>query len=305
MIDIQKIQTFLCAAETTSLSEAAKHLHLTQPAVSHQIKLLEQELATKLFVRSNTGLKMTAAGELLIPWARRLLHDMDDLEDIMSSTEEVFAGELRIMCSTCVGKYILPQLAARFCLRYPKIKARILACTPEKATPWLLEGEAHLGIVSKEADNKGLESQEFFRDKIELIVPAEHRWAKRSFIEPADIVTEPLLLREEVSGTRWVMLTELSKFDISLEDLNIFLEIGSAEGIMEAIANGYGVSFVSELASRHLKELGRVVSVPVEGLNMQRTIYMVRKRISSTHRPRDVFWSFIHAPENSDLFGVQ
>ncbi len=304
MIDIQKIQTFLCAAETTSLSEAAKHLHLTQPAVSHQIKLLEQELATKLFVRSNTGLKMTAAGELLIPWARRLLHDMDDLEDIMSSTEEVFVGELRIMCSTCVGKYILPQLAARFCLRYPKIKARILACTPEKATPWLLEGEAHLGIVSKEADNKGLESQEFFRDKIELIVPAEHRWAKRSFIEPADIVTEPLLLREEVSGTRWVMLTELSKFDISLEDLNIFLEIGSAEGIMEAIANGYGVSFVSEVASRHLKELGRVVSVPVEGLNMQRTIYMVRKRISSTHRPRDVFWSFIHAPENSDLFSV-
>jgi DNA-binding transcriptional LysR family regulator len=304
MIDIQKIQTFLCAAETTSLSEAAKHLHLTQPAVSHQIKLLEQELATKLFVRSNTGLKMTAAGELLIPWARRLLHDMDDLEDIMSSTEEVFVGELRIMCSTCVGKYILPQLAARFCLRYPKIKARILACTPEKATPWLLEGEAHLGIVSKEADNKGLESQEFFRDKIELIVPAEHRWAKRSFIEPADIVTEPLLFREEVSGTRWVMLTELSKFDISLEDLNIFLEIGSAEGIMEAIANGYGVSFVSEVASRHLKELGRVVSVPVEGLNMQRTIYMVRKRISSTHRPRDVFWSFIHAPENSDLFSV-
>ena len=305
MIDIQKIQTFLCAAETTSLSEAAKHLHLTQPAVSHQIKLLEQELGTKLFVRSNIGLKMTEEGELLIPWARRLLHDMDDLEDIMSSNDDVFAGELRIMCSTCVGKYILPQLAARFCLRYPKIKARILACGPERTSLRLLEGEAHLGIVSKEAENKGLESQEFFRDKIELIVPAEHRWAKRSFIEPADIVTEPLLLREEVSGTRWVMLTELSKFDISLEDLNIFLEIGSAEGIMEAIANGYGVSFVSEVASRHLKELGRVVSVPVEGLNMQRTIYMVRKRISSTHRPRDVFWSFIHAPENSDLFGVQ
>ena len=112
MVDIQKIQTFLCAAETSSLSEAAKQLHLTQPAVSHQIKLLEQELGTKLFVRSSIGLKMTEDGELLMPWARRLLHDMDDLKDMMSSTEEVFAGELRIMCSTCVGKYILPQLIA-------------------------------------------------------------------------------------------------------------------------------------------------------------------------------------------------
>jgi DNA-binding transcriptional LysR family regulator len=146
-----------------------------------------------------------------------------------------------------------------------------------------------------------VESQEFFHDKIELIVPANHRWAKKTFIEPAELISEPLLLREEVSSTRWVMLTELSKFDISLEDLNIFLEIGSVEGVLEAISNGYGVSFVSEVASRYLKELGRVVSVPVEGLNMQRTIYMVRKRISAPHRPRDVFWNFIHAPENSDL----
>jgi DNA-binding transcriptional LysR family regulator len=97
------------------------------------------------------------------------------------------------------------------------------------------------------------------------------------------------------------MLAELSKFDISLEDLNVFLEIGSAEGIMEAIASGYGVSFVSEVASKNLRELGRVVSVPVDGLNIERTIYMVRKRISAPHRPRDVFWNFIHAPENSDL----
>jgi DNA-binding transcriptional LysR family regulator len=305
MIDIQKIQTFLYAAETSNLSEAAKQLHLTQPAVSNQIKLLEQELGVKLFIRSNTGLKMTESGELLLPWARRLLHDMDDLEDMMSSIEEIFAGELRIMCSTSVGKYLLPQLTARFCLRYPKIKARILTCSPERTAVRLLEGDAHLGIVSKEANDKGVESQEFFCDTIELVVPANHRWTARACIEPADIVSEPILLREESSGTRWVMLAELSKFDISLEDLNVFLEIGSAEGIMEAISNGYGVSFVSKLASRHLKELGQVVSVPVNGLNMQRTIYMVRKRISPPHRPRDVFWSYIHASENSHLLRKQ
>lgn len=301
MIDIKKIQAFLCAADTSSLSEAAKQVHLTQPAVSHQIKQLEQELGVKLFFRSNIGLKLTEAGELLLPWARRLLHDMDDLKDMMSSTQDVFAGELRIMCSTSVGKYILPQLTARFCQRYPKIKARILACGPERTALRLLEGDAHLGIVSREANDNGVESQEIFCDAIELFIAANHRWAGRSSIEPAEIVSEPILLREETSGTRWVMLSELSKFDISLEDLNVFLEIGSAEGILEAVANGYGVSFVSELVGRHLRELGRVTCVPVDGLEMKRTIYMARKRISAPHRPRDVFWGFIHAPENSDL----
>lgn len=305
MVDVQKIQTFLYAAETSSLSEAAKQLHLTQPAVSHQIKSLERELGVTLFTRNNTGLKITEAGELLLPWARRLLHDMNDLKDMMQSTQEVVGGELRIMCSTSVGKYLLPQLTARFCLRYPKIKVRILACGAERTVLKLLEGEAHLGVISMEANDKGVESQEFFHDAIHLVVPSNHRWVTRSSIEPSELIQEPILLREATSGTRWVMLTELSKFDISLEDLNVFVEIGSAEGVMEAVSAGYGVSFVSELASKYLRELGRVATIPVKGLNMQRTIYMARKRISAPHRPRDVFWSFIHATENSDLLNRQ
>lgn len=304
MIDIQKIETFICAAENLSLSEAAKQLHLSQPAVSHQIKLLEQELGVCLFIRSNTGLDMTEAGQLLLPWARHLLHNMDDIEDMMASLQEATAGELRIVYSTAIGKYILPQLATRFCLLYPKIKVRILACNPETIVLNLLDGEAHLGIVSTQVNDQRLESQEFFRDTIGLIAPANHPWAGRRSIEPSDIVREPLFIREESSGTRWAMLAELSKFDISLEDLNVFMEIGNAEGIVEAISTGYGVSFVSCLASRRLRELGRVVSVPVDGLNMHRTTYMMRKRISTPHRPRDVFWGFIHAPENADLLDM-
>jgi len=304
VIDIQKIETFICAAENLNLSEAAKQLHLSQPAASHQIKLLEQELGVTLFMRSNTGLSITEAGQILLPWARNLLHDMDDLEDMMASLQDVVAGELHIACSTSSGKYVLPKLATRFCLLYPKIKLHIQVCKPDTIIPSLLEGNMHLGIVSMEVNDRGLESQEFFRDAIDLIVPADHPWATQMSIEPADVVREPLFVREETSGTRWVMLSELSKFDISLEDLNIFMEIGSAEGIGEAVSTGYGISFVSRLASWRLRELGRIVSVPVEGLNMQRITYMVRKRISSPHRLRDVFWGFIHAPENEDLLNL-
>lgn len=301
MIEIQRIQTFLCAAESLSLSEAAKQLHLTQPAISYQIKSLEQELGVKLFFRTNMGLKLTEDGELLLPWARRLLHDMDDLKEMMSPIEGEFNGELRIMCSTSAGRYVLPKLAARFCLRYPKIKVRILSCMPENLAIRLLEGETDLGVVGREIDDKGLEFQQFFTDTIHLVVPAGHPWANKKSIEPAEVVREPLILREESSGTRWITLAELSKFDISLEDLNVFLEIGNPEGILEAIAAGYGISFISDMATRHLRNLGKIAIVPIEGVDIQRTIYMVRKRISSPHRPRDVLWSFIHAPENRDL----
>jgi DNA-binding transcriptional LysR family regulator len=301
MIDIQKVETFLVAAENLSLSEAAKQRHLSRPAVSHQIRVLEQELDVALFIRVNTGLQLTEAGRLLLPWARRLLHDTSNLKEMMSSLKEDIVGELRIACSTTAGKYILPQMAARFCKQYPGIRVRILACGPEQATINLLEGEAHIGVVSSELDDISLELQGFFCDTIALIIPANHRWIMRKLIEPAEILEEKIIMREETSGTRKVILAELAKHDISLEDLDVFMELGNSEAIVRTVADGYGISFVSTLATACPLEKGNVVNIPVKGLDLQRDIYMVRKRISAPHRPRDVFWSFIHHSSNADL----
>ncbi len=301
MVDIQKIETFLAAAENLSLSEAARQLHLSQPSVSHQIKVLEQDLDVTLFIRSNTGLQLTEAGRLLLPWARRLLHDTSNLRDMMSSLHDDIVGELRIACSTTAGKYILPQMAARFSRQYPGIHVRILACGPEQTALNLLEGEAHIGVVSTEVDEAGLESQKFFRDVITLIVPSSHRWTFRKRVEPGELLEEPIIMREQTSGTSRVVLAELAKNDISLDDLNVFMELGNAEAIVRTVAAGYGISFVSSLASACPLERGNVTDIEVEGMTLQRNIYMVRKRISSPHRPRDVFWNFIHDPANADL----
>jgi DNA-binding transcriptional LysR family regulator len=301
MVDINKIRTFLRAAETLNFSETAKQLHLSQPTVSHHIKTLEQEMGVVLFTRTNTGLQLTEAGRLLMPWARRLLHDTSNMQAMMSSIQDDVVGELRITCSTTAGKYVLPQMAARFCQRFPGVRVRILACTPEDVTLKLLEGEAHLGVLSREIQDASLELQQFFRDTITLIVPANHPWAFRKTIEPGELLEEQIILREETSGTRRVVLSELAKYDISLDDLNIFMELGNAEAIVRTVAAGYGIAFVSNLASACPLERGNVVDIEVEGLNLKRTIYMVRKAESSSHRPRDAFWSFIHAPENADL----
>lgn len=301
-MDIRKIEAFLRAAETSSLSEASKQLHLSQPALSHQIKLLEEELEVHLFIRSNTGLKLTEAGQLLLPWAQRLLHDTNDLKDMMSSLHHVFVGDLRIACSSTSGKYILPLLVARFCSHHSGVHARILSCRPDYTVPSLLEGEAHLGIVSSEVNNSSLESQEFFRDSISLIVPSSHPWASRTSVDASEIPQEPIILREATSGTRRVMMEELAKFDISLDDLRIFLELGNVEAVLGVVAEGFGISFVSDLASHCMRQLKRVVKVKVDGLNMQRVNFMMRKRNAPPHRASNVFWGFIHAPENADLF---
>ncbi len=301
MTDLTKLKSFLYAAENLSFSEAASHLHLTQPTISHHIKSLEKELGVELFTRSGPHLKLTEAGRLLLPWARKLIRQSIEMQEMMASLQQKIVGHLRLACSTTAGKYILPLLAARFCQRYPGIRVSILTCMPEHVIPRLLEGEANLGVVSYEVGGEGMECQEFFKDSISLIVPTDHPWAFRQSIEPEDLLEEPIIIREPTSGTRRVMLTELAKHDITLDDLNVFLELGNAEAIVRTVAAGFGVSFASTLATACPIERGYVVEVPVAGLELRRTIYMVRRSLDVPNRPQEVFWSFVHDPANADL----
>jgi DNA-binding transcriptional LysR family regulator len=277
-------------------------LHLTQPTVSHHINNLEKTLGVELFARSGHTLKLTEAGRLLLPFAHKLVHQAGEVQEMMSSLQERIVGHLRIACSTTAGKYILPQLAARFCRRFPGIKVSILACTPQHVIPQLLEGEANLAVVSSyDLCHDGLECQEFFNDLITLIVPAGHPWTMRQAVEPADLLEEPMIVREPTSGTRRVLLTELAKHDIGVDDIRIYLELGNAEAIVRTVEAGFGVSFVSTLAADWSLRLGKVAAVPVTGLELRRTVYMVRRALETPNRPQEVFWSFIHDPSNTDL----
>jgi DNA-binding transcriptional LysR family regulator len=301
MIDITKLETFIFAAESLSFSETAKHLNLSQPTVSYHIKALETELGVTLFVRSGSKLQLTEAGRLLLPRARKLFHQSNEMEELLSSLQDGVVGELRVACSTTAGKYILPQMGARFCQRYPGIRVSVLRCNPDNATALLQENEANLAVVSFEVQDQNFEYQEFFEDVITLIVPREHPWALRRAIEPEELISEPLIIREPNSGTRRVLLSELAKHDIGLDDLNIFMQLGNAEAIVRTVAAGYAVSFVSTLASACPLERGHVVNVEVLGMNMRRKVYMMRKRLEEPHRAQEAFWSFVHSPVNVDL----
>lgn len=305
MIELSKLEAFIYAAEHLNFSEAAKHLQLTQPTISHRIKILEQELGVSLFNRTGHTLALTEAGRLLLPWAHKLIHQAIETQEMMASLQDGVVGSLRVACSTTAGKYVLPQLAARFCQRYPGIQMSILACTPHYVIPRLLEGEANLAVVSSyDLCERGFECQEFFTDYISLIVPSGHPWASRQAVEPADILSETLLMREPTSGTRRVLLTELARHDITIGDLIVSLEIGNAEAIVRTVEAGYGVSFVSSLAASWAVAQGSVVKMPVVGMDLKRTIYMIRRSLDTPYRPQETFWGFVHDPSNADLLKI-
>ena len=301
MIELMKMEAFLHAAENLSFSEAARQMHLSQPTISHHIKNLEHELGVELFDRSGAALRLTEAGRMLLPWAHKLIRQSIEMQEMMGSFQDKIVGHLRIACSTTSGKYILPLLAARFRTRYPWVRVTILTCTAEHVVPRLLEEQANIGVLSREAFGEDLESQLFFTDRIELIVPANHPWAKLEYIEPGDLIGAPLILRELTSGTTKVLLSELSKHDLRVDNLDIFMEIGNAEAIVETVAAGYGVSFVSRLSAHGALERKQIAQIPVLGMKLQRQIYMVRRTIELPNRARDAFWSFINDPANDDL----
>ena len=301
MIDLTKLQAFLYAAENLSFSEAAKQLHLTQPTISHHIKSLEQELGVELFDRAGSGLKLTEAGRLLVSQASKLIREAHAVEQMMDSLQEKIVGQITIACSTTTGKYVLPQVAARFHQRHPGVKVTILACTQENVMPRLTAETADLGVVSYDVCGGEVECQEFFQDHIVLIVPADHPWAARPHIESSELLKTSFIIREPTSGTRRVMLAEFGKHNIVLEDMDIFLEIGNAEAIVKTVEAGFGVSFVSRFAAGWALEKGSVVEVPVAGFDLRRKLYMVRNKLQATPRAVEAFWVFVHDPLNADL----
>lgn len=211
------------------------------------------------------------------------------IQEMMQSMKDFIVGQLRIACTTTTGKYVLPHLAARF---------------RQDMTARLLAEDADLGVVSSEVKENDLECQYFFTDYISLIVPEKHPLSKLESIEPSELLDAPIILREPTSGTRHILQAELSKHDISFDEMNVLMEVGNAEATVSAVAGNLGASFVSHMASAYARVWGCVAEVPVEGLNLQRRICISRRKLSHPNLVRNAFWAFIHAPENEDVLSL-
>lgn len=301
-MDFDRLITFVESSQTLNFSETAKRLHLSQPTVSKHIRALECELNFALFERKKGKLQLTQAGQALLPWAQQVLRECQKFRDIALSLHEKVSGTLHIVCTTASGRHVLPLLAGRFKQKFPEVRIKILISSPMEGISILRNHEADLAVISSEIQTEELESRLFFSDDVILIAPAQHPWAKLNGIEPEDLFGEPIILREPSSGTRRALSSALAAHDISLDDLNILLEIGNADGIVSAVVSGLGVAFVSRAAAKCALEMGRVREIPLRGVTLSRQIYLVRNTSRAPSRAAELFWGFVHDPENNDIY---
>ena len=154
-----------------------------------------------------------------------------------------------------------------------------------------------MGISSKKIDHPDLKYQDLFTDDVILIVPAGHPWSDYPTIYPDDILDEPIILREELAGTREVLFDSLRQQDIYPEMLNVVMELGNAEAIEMAVEEGIGVAFVSRLAAARGLDLGKVVEVRVAGMVLRRSIFIVRNSKIPPTRAQIEFWDFVQTAE--------
>jgi DNA-binding transcriptional LysR family regulator len=292
MLNLKELQVFLSAADYSSFSEAARQLHLSQSAVSQLIGSLERQLGTRLFERTGRSVRLTAEGQALRPMARELLASASRVEETILSMQADVAGHLVIGCSTTTGKYLLPGMIAHFRSLHPKARIDVIVSNRTSVITRLIDGEVGLGVSSKRVENRELEYQEFFKDTIILVVPANHRWVRYRKIYPDDLLDEPLILREENAGTIEVLYDGLRKLDIAPEMLTVSMVLGNAEAICMAVEEGIGVAFVSRLAAARSLADGRLAEISVEGLNLQREIYMARNLHVPATRLQAAFWEY-------------
>ncbi len=293
MPQLSELKVFLAAAEEHSFSRAAERLHLSQSAISQNIQALERDFGVELFTRQGRSVRLTEAGQALLPLAIEVINNVNRIGEFMHNLDGQVAGDLVIGCSTTSGKYLLPGLVAAFRRDFTLVRVRIKVMSRDEVINRLLDGRLSLGVTSLKFEQHDLEYVPFFEDRVILIVPANHPWAAYGRALPADLVDEPMIVREEKAGTSHVLAEALARHNMTTDMLNVVMEIGNAEAIEMAVEEGIGIAFISELAAAHGLALGRVKQVDVTGLDLCRSVFMARNTRQPLTRTQDRFWSFV------------
>lgn len=300
MLDAHQLNVFLTAARLLNFTAAARQLHMTQPSVSQHIQALEQHFDTKLFVRSGRHLRLSDAGEELLPMAQEMVSISQSIDNKMKSLQGDVYGRLMVGCSTTVGKYVLPLLLAGFMQKFPKVETSCYVTPRKIAMQMLADGDVHVALASGRVLSNDLEFSRFITDRVSLIAPLNHPWARRDYIEPEELLDANFIWREEGSGTRCVAEEKLRQHGIIFEQFNTILTLGNSEAIALAVQEGIGVGFVSQIIISRLVE-GKVAPVKVRGLNIEQEIYIGRDANRLGTPAQTAFWKFVTDPNNPVL----
>jgi len=272
-MNLNQLRIFQSAARLLNFTRAAEELHLTQPGISKHLKQLEEYYGTRLFERLGKKVVLTQAGVALYEATSAAFNLLVAAKARIADLNGLAAGKLDIGASVTIGTYILPEKLVQFRQRYPAIEIKVETAFSRQITDRVLDNSLELGLVGHYSPDARLSAKTFMTERLLLIVPPQHPWAKRkTAVRLNELENQTLLLAKRGSGT-WRIVEELmARNGVQLGST---IELGTSEGVKRAVAANLGVSLLSRHLLDHELEGGAIKAVPLAGGEPSRDLYLV------------------------------
>lgn len=273
-MNLNHLRVFFHVASTRSFSRAAERLQVSQPNVSAQIRRLEASLGVPLVEQVGRDLHLTGAGETLYEYAQRIFHLAARAEAAMADLQNLQRGHVAVGASTVPGAYLLPPVLGAFRREFPGVGVSLWIDNTRAVAARLARAELDLAVVGEDStDQPELTFERLCPDELVVVAAPGHPLAGGGPLTPADLARQPLLLREPGSSTRRVLEQRLGALGIAV---TAAMELRANEAIKHGAAAGLGLGVISRLAAAWELADGRLVALPVEGLELRRNFYLAR-----------------------------
>jgi DNA-binding transcriptional LysR family regulator len=260
----RRLQVFHTVARLLSFTKAAEALHMTQPAVTFQVRQLEEQFNTRLFDRTHNRISLTDAGKRVFEYADRIFELYTEMENGVRELTGEISGALTIGASTTIAEYMLPTLLGDFNHRYPEVAIHLKVSNSEGIVSMVESNAIDLGVVESPVGNRNLVVETCKQDELVVIVPPGHGLAGLGTVTFDRILDFPFIDREEGSGTREVINDYLDQLPGCAAGLKVAMELGSPEAVKGAVEAGMGISVVSKATVQKELRLGTLVILKLD-----------------------------------------
>ena len=245
-MELRHIRSFIAVADSGHLTRAADELHVSQPALSQQIRQLEEELGTPLFDRIGRGIRLTAAGEVFRSHARRIFDEVGQAQKSIGELEALDRGSLTVGAVQTVNAYLIPTLVSTFSKSHPRVAVRVEEGSADDIERGVIDGRLTLGFTFVPPRQTGLGVEKLFDEELVLVTARKHRLARRTKIAVSMLADESLILLPETFCTRRLIEHTFSSARVRPR---IAIEMNSIEGILRTVRSSGGATIVPQLAA--------------------------------------------------------
>ncbi|MGG1552994.1 LysR substrate-binding domain-containing protein [Paenibacillus ferrarius] len=270
-MNLHALRLFHIIASTGSVTRASEQLHISQPAITAQIKRFEKELRFPLLKPDGRGIALTDAGEELARLAKRLFAVEQQLEQFADDYRNGATGVIRLAATYLPAHFLLPAWLARFKRQYEQVEMTITTTNSGDALAKLMNVEVDIAIFGGAAEDypEAIHKEELFQDELWFVVAPHHRYAGQR-VTLAEMMKEPFVMREEGSTTRERLLSLCRTYGAALPTIS--LQFNGLHEAIQAVIAGYGANFVSSLVVRDFVERGELARVYVDGIQLMNAI---------------------------------